>query len=107
MNGQCESCFKEKVHYHIIVKRGVVKAVLYFEFAGNGCLERELEKDEWFVQYLDDSILLRIVSKLKAVKRQPDKHEPDTWLIPRVYKGKTRSRNKSHRVIQERKRYMA
>jgi hypothetical protein len=45
--------------------------------------------------------------KLKAVKKQPAKHEPDTWLIPRVYKGKTRSRNKSHRVIQERKRYMA
>ena len=106
MNGQCESCFKEKVHYHIIVKRGVVKAVLCFEFAGNGCLERELEKDGWFVEYIDDSILSRIgnklVSKLKAVKRQTDKHEPDTWLIPRVYKGKTRSRNKSHRVIQER-----
>ena len=111
MNRQCDSCFKEKAHYHIIVKRGTVKAVLYFEFAGNGCLDRELEKDEWFVQYLDDSILSRIVSKLvsklKAVKRQPDKHEPDTWLIPRIYKGKTRSRNKNHRVIQERKRYMA
>jgi hypothetical protein len=111
MNRQCDSCFKEKVHYHIIVKRGVVKAVLYFEFAGNGCLDRELEKDEWFVEYIDDSILSRtvnkLVSKLKAVKRQPDKHAPDTWLIPRVYKGETRSRDKSHRVIQEREKYMA
>jgi hypothetical protein len=48
----CESCLKEKAHYHIVVENGVVVVVHYFSADGEG--GRTLEECEYFVEYKHD-----------------------------------------------------
>jgi hypothetical protein len=45
----CQSCLKEKAHYHIFVENGVVMAVHYF--SADGYWDRTLDEDEYFVEY--------------------------------------------------------
>jgi hypothetical protein len=83
---QCEKCSytgpEGEDHYHIEVENGIVTKVWFV--SGNGCWDRELEKDEYFVEY--KKVELKHVKKLKPVKK-PKQLNPD-WLIPKVYKGK-------------------
>jgi hypothetical protein len=44
----CDICLKEEGHYHIMIENGVVTSVWYV--SANGYWDRELEKDEWFVE---------------------------------------------------------
>ena len=48
----CESCLREKAHYHIVVENGVVVVVHYFSADGYG--DRTLEEFEYFVEYKHD-----------------------------------------------------
>ena len=50
----CLKCsgVKEGAHYHIKIERGVVTQVDYI--SANGNWDRELEKDEYVVDYNDD-----------------------------------------------------
>ena len=89
MNFRCDTCFKEVGHYHITVEHGVVTTVDYL--SANGYWDRELEKDEWFVEYKDDCTVARVVNKLEAV-RIPMPWNAGTsaneeWIRPKVYKG--------------------
>jgi hypothetical protein len=53
---QCEKCSftgpEGEAHYHITVVNGVVTQVDYI--SANGYWDRELEPDEWFVEYKKD-----------------------------------------------------
>jgi hypothetical protein len=65
----CDKCFKEEAHYHIIMEDGKVATVWYI--SSSGYWDRELEKDEWFVE---------------------DEKKPSSdkgWIKPKVYKGKS------------------
>jgi hypothetical protein len=46
---QCDTCFREQAHYHIIVEQGKVTQVWYV--SSSGYWDRELEQDEYFVEY--------------------------------------------------------
>jgi hypothetical protein len=76
-------------HYHIVVEHGVVTQVDFV--SGNGCWDRELEKDEWFIEYKDDCKVARLVNTLQAVKipKPWNSGTPanEEWLGPKVYKG--------------------
>jgi hypothetical protein len=89
VNIHCDACFKEAGHYHITVAHGVVKTVDYI--SANGYWDRELEKDEWFVEYTDDCKVARLVNKLKAVTIPMPWHSGtpanEEWIRPKVYKG--------------------
>jgi hypothetical protein len=56
---QCDECSSGdqiiKAHYHIIIERGVVTSVWYV--SADGYWDRELEKDEYFVEYKTDEYL--------------------------------------------------
>jgi hypothetical protein len=53
---QCEKCSltgsEGEAHYHIVVENGVITTVQYF--SSDGYWDRELEPDEWFVEYKKD-----------------------------------------------------
>lgn len=53
---QCELCAfgdpVSKTHYHVIVENGVVTHLWYL--SANGYWDRELEKDEYLVEYKND-----------------------------------------------------
>jgi hypothetical protein len=76
-------------HYHISVKNGVVTDVWYV--SADGYWDRDLEKDEWFVEYRDDSIKTRLIKALPAVKIpkpwNTGKPANDDWIKPTLYKG--------------------
>ena len=63
---QCEKCSytgpEGEDHYHIVVANGRVTKVWFV--SGSGYWDRELEKEEYFVEYKD-------------------------WLVPKVYQGKS------------------
>jgi hypothetical protein len=86
---QCEKCSyigpEGKTHYHIVIENGVITTVWFI--SGDGYWDRELEKDEWFVENKDDAVKLHHVKKPKPVKK-PKRLNQD-WLIPKVYKGKS------------------
>ena len=99
---ECEKCAftgpEGEAHYHITVEHGVVTQVDYI--SSSGYWDRELEKDEWFVEYKDDPKPSGSVRKVKVrtgTKRKlpavnkPAAGNPDTddWLEPKVYKGKS------------------
>ena len=49
---QCKKCFyipDGESHYHITVEKGKVTSVWFV--SGSGYWDRELEKDEYFVEY--------------------------------------------------------
>ena len=64
---QCKKCSQSgpegQEHYHIIVEKGVVTGV--WLISGSGYWDRELEKDEYFVEYKED------------------------WQKPKLYQGKS------------------
>ena len=76
-------------HYHIIVKNGVVTDMWYV--SADGYWDRELEKDEWFVEYSDDSIKTRVIKTIQAVKIpkpwNTGKPATDEWIKPTLYTG--------------------
>jgi hypothetical protein len=78
-------------HYHIIVKNGVVTEVWYV--SDDGAWDRELKKDEWFVEYSDDSIKTRVIKTIQAVKIpkpwNTGKPANDEWIKPKLYTGYT------------------
>jgi hypothetical protein len=90
---QCEKCSytgpEGEDHYHINVEHGVVTEVWFV--SGNGCWDRDLEKDEWFVEYSDDSIKTRVIKTIQAVKIpkpwNTGKPANDEWIKPTLYKG--------------------
>jgi hypothetical protein len=59
--------------------------------SADGYWERELEKDEWFVEYTDDSIKTRIIKTFQAVKLSKPwntgKPATDEWIKPKLYTG--------------------
>jgi hypothetical protein len=91
----CKPCSigdpKSWEHYHIIVKNGVVTDVTYV--SDHGTWDRELEKDEWFVEYSDNSIKTRVIKTLQAVKIpkpwNTGKPANDEWIKPKLYTGST------------------
>jgi hypothetical protein len=100
MHMQCEKCSytgpEGEAHYHITVERGVVTQVDYI--SASGYWDRELEPDEWFVEYKDDpkqsgpgrKVKVRSGKKAPAgKKREAGKPAPSDWLQPKVYKGKS------------------
>jgi hypothetical protein len=92
---RCKPCSmgdpKSWEHHHIIVKNGVVTDVTYV--SDDGTWDRELEKDEWFVEYSDNSIKTRVIKTLQAVKIpkpwNTGKPVNDEWIKPQLYKGYT------------------
>ncbi len=89
----CKPCSigdpKSWEHYHIIVKNGVVTDVTYV--SDDGTWDRELAKDEWFVEYTDDCIIARLANTIEAVtiptlwkSGTPANEE---WIKPKVYRG--------------------
>jgi hypothetical protein len=92
---RCKPCSigdpKSWAHYHIIVKNGVITDVWYV--SDDGYWDRELEKDEWFVEYSDNSIKTRVIRTVQAAKIpkpwNTDKSANDEWIKPQLYKGYT------------------
>ena len=92
---RCEPCSMGDpiswAHYHIIVKNGVVTDVWYI--SADGYWDRDLEKDEWFVEYSDDSIKTRVIKTIQAVKIpklwNTGKPANDEWIKPKLYTGYT------------------
>jgi hypothetical protein len=84
----CDTCFKEEAHYHIVVEHGKVTEVWYM--SADGYWDRDLEKDEYFVEYKEVSRKLWFgwKWKLPAIKI-PTFGQPasEDWLEPKVYKG--------------------
>jgi hypothetical protein len=80
---------KEDDHYHITVVHGVVTQVDFL--SGNGYWDRELEKDEWFVEYTDTCKVARFVNTLEAVSIPMPWHTGtpanEEWITPKVYTG--------------------
>jgi hypothetical protein len=75
-------------HYHIVVEKGKVTQVDFV--SGNGCWDRELEKDEYFVEYIKDSRLswLGKLWKLPAITIPTFGHSgQEEWKGPKLYKG--------------------
>jgi hypothetical protein len=92
----CDTCFKEEAHYHIVVEQGKVTEVWYV--SADGYWDRDLRKDEYFVEYRGNTkesgfvrkVKARSVKKLPAVKTpRPGNPDSDDWLQPKVYKGKS------------------
>ena len=97
---RCKKCSytgpEGEAHYHITVEHGVVTQVDYI--SASGYWDRELEKDEWFVEYTDDPTKSGPVRKVKVRRGKntltgntpkPGKSAPADWLQPKVYKGKS------------------
>jgi hypothetical protein len=99
---QCEKCSSTgpegEDHYHIVVEKGTVTQVDFV--SGNGYWDRELEKDEYFVEYIKDSRLswLSKLWKLPAITIPTFGHSgKDEWLGPKVYKGTS---DREHGLLQ-------
>jgi hypothetical protein len=83
-----------EAHYHIVVEKGKVTEVWYM--SGSGYWDRDLEPDEWFVEYKDDPKHSGLVKKVKArsgkktsagKKRTAGKPASEDWFKPKLYKG--------------------
>jgi hypothetical protein len=99
---QCEKCSytgpEGEDHYHIIVEKGTVIQVDFV--SGNGYWDRELEKDEYFVEYIKDSrsSWLSKFWKLPAITIPTFGHSgQEEWLGPKVYKGTS---DREHGLLQ-------
>jgi hypothetical protein len=92
-NVQCWKCSytgppEGKDHYHIVVEKGRVTQVDFVSI--NGCWDRELEKDEYFVEYIKDSrkSWLGKLWKLPAITIPTFGHSrSEEWEGPKLYKG--------------------
>jgi hypothetical protein len=92
----CDTCFNEEAHYHIVVENGKVTEVWYM--SADGYWDRDLEKNEYFVEYKGDpktsgfvrKVQVRSGKKTPAGKKpKPGKSAHADWLKPKVYKGKS------------------
>jgi hypothetical protein len=93
----CDTCSKEEVHYHIVVEKGKVTEVWYM--SADGYWDRDLEKDEYFVEYREDPQKSGSVKKFKAVKKpKPGRPAAADWLQPKVYKGKSMHQEELERL---------
>jgi hypothetical protein len=105
----CEKCSytgpEGEAHYHIIVEQGKVTEVWYM--SGDGYWDRDLEPDEWFVEYKDDPKKSGPVRKVKVrsgkktpagKKRKAGTSAPADWLEPKVYKGKSMHQEELERL---------
>ena len=87
---QCEKCsFGDPVgeaHYHIVVEKGKVIEVWYM--SANGYWDRDLEPDEFFVEYRDDAQQTRPGRKRTAGRTShAGRHVTADWLKPKRYKS--------------------
>jgi hypothetical protein len=89
---QCQKCsFGDPVgeaHYHIIVENGVVTDVWYM--SADGYWDRDLEKDEYFVEYrkVSRKPWLGWKWQLPAIRIPKFGHSAqEDWLEPKIYKG--------------------
>ena len=115
--GGCHKCNytgpEGEAHYHIIVEQGKVTGVWYM--SGNGYWDRDLEPDEWFVEYREEPKKFwpfpkwKWPSFRKSTPAAEDRFKPKLykgsanfaaedeeiptvsadWLQPKVYKGKS------------------
>ena len=85
-----------EAHYHITVEHGRVIQVDYV--SADGYWDRELEPDEWFVEYKNNpkqsgpvrKVNIRSGKKaLAGKKRNAGTSATADWLQPKVYKGKS------------------
>jgi hypothetical protein len=75
-------------HYHIVVEHGRVTEVWFV--SGSGYWDRELEKDEYFVEYPEESKKPRSRKQVKASRKpKAGKSAPADWLEPKLYTGKS------------------
>jgi hypothetical protein len=82
----CHACFEEEAHYHITVEQGVVTQVDYI--SADGYWDRELEKDEYFVEYRKDPQPSGDRRKITPRKPPPPgKPVPEYQIVPKLYKG--------------------
>jgi hypothetical protein len=107
---QCLKCSftgpEGETHYHIVVENGIVKTVWYI--SANGLWDRELESDEWFVEYSDDSIKTRVIKTIQAVKLpkpwNTGKPATDEWIKPKLYTGYTPEPSLISKMVSDVKR---
>ena len=89
----CEKCsFGDPVgeaHYHIIVEKGKVIEVWYL--SANGYWDRDLEPDEFFVEYREEPKKFWPFTKWtwKWPSFRTSKPASEDWLKPKLYKGKS------------------
>ena len=104
---QCETCSytgppEGKHHYHITVKNGQVTQVDFV--SDNGYWDRELEKDEYFVEYIKDSRLswLGKLWKLSAITIPTFGHSgQEEWLGPKIYTGTSDRENRFFKWLKK------
>ena len=89
---RCKQCsFGDPVgeaHYHIIVENGTVTDVWYK--SADGYWDRDLEKDEYFVEYTKDprKSWLGTLWKLPAITiPRFGNSGTDDWIEPKLYTG--------------------
>lgn len=106
MDRQCDTCFNEEAHHHIIVENGKVTEVWYL--SADGYWDRDLEKDEYFVEYKGDPKTSGFVRKVQArsgkktpagKKTKPGKSAPVDWLKPKLYKGKSMHEEEMEKTV--------
>jgi hypothetical protein len=88
---QCEKCpYGDPIgeaHYHIIVEQGKVIDVWYV--SDNGYWDRELEKDEFFVEYREAPKKPWPFPMWQWPSFRKAKPASEDWIKPKVYKGKS------------------
>jgi hypothetical protein len=91
MHMACEKCsFGDPVgeaHYHIVVEKGKVIEVWYL--SANGYWDRDLEPDEFFVEYREAPKKFWPFPKWQWPSFRKSTPAAEDWLTPKVYKGKS------------------
>ena len=88
----CALCLKKGPHFHIFVENGCVTSVWYI--STKDYWDRELECDEYTVGYhtrpqSTESTLQRVLRAIMKKVLAFRKKSADTWLMPKVYTGKS------------------
>jgi hypothetical protein len=88
----CALCLKKGSHFHIEVENGLVTTVTYI--STKDYWDRELDEDEYTVHYhtrvqSTESVIRRVLHAVKQKVLAFRKKPTDTWLTPKVYKGKS------------------
>ena len=103
---QCEKCSytgpEGEDHYHIVVEKGQVTEVWYV--SGDGYWDRELERDEYFVEYQKDSrkSWFGKIWRLPAIRIPTFRHSgPEEWVGPKLYTGTSDRENRLIRWIRK------
>jgi hypothetical protein len=88
----CALCLKKGPHFHILVENGCVMSVWYI--STKDFWDRELDIDEYTVSYntrpqSTESTFQRVLHAVKQKVLAFGRKPADTWLEPKVYKGKS------------------